>query len=49
MPSSQKRRQPVFELSVQQAYTVVKIEEHRDNSRSSDDMVGAVRESTENS
>lgn len=37
----------VFEMGVERAYTVIKMDERRDNGRSSDDMVRAVRENLE--
>jgi uncharacterized protein YqgV (UPF0045/DUF77 family) len=42
-----KAQAAVFELGVERAYTVVKMDERRDSSRSSDDMVSAVRENIE--
>lgn len=37
----------VFEMGVERAYTVIKMDERRDSGRSSDDMVRAVRENLE--
>ena len=42
-----KAQQAVFEMGVGRVYTVVKMDERRDSGRSSDDMVGAVRENIE--
>lgn len=42
-----KAQAAVFELGVERAYTVVKMDERRDSGRSSDDMVSAVRENIE--
>ena len=39
-----KAQAAVFELGIERAYTVVKMDERRDSDRSSDDMVSAVRE-----
>ena len=42
-----KAQAAVFEMGVERAYTVVKMDERQDSGRSSDDMVGAVRENIE--
>ena len=39
-----KAQAAVFELGIERAYTVVKMDERRDSNRASEDMVNAVRE-----
>lgn len=42
-----KAQAAVFEMGIERAYTVIKMDERRDSGRSSEDMVRAVRENIE--